>query len=110
MPGGGRPVMIHLRFTNRGTTTVGLQIADFLSPLGNFVVRPEKLTLEPGQSLETEPMTADDPLWAVPGITITPHIAGQSSPQVVAAQFIAGLQALRSGAPLPNVVDRSRGY
>ncbi len=50
--------MIHLRFTNRGTTTVGLQIADFLSPLGNFVVRPEKLTLEPGQSLETEPMTS----------------------------------------------------
>jgi phosphoglycerate dehydrogenase-like enzyme len=57
-----------------------------------------------------EPLPADDPLWAVPGITITPHIAGQSSPQVVAAQFIAGLQALRSGAPLPNVVDRSRGY
>ena len=58
MMGGGRPVMIHLRFTNLGTATVGLQIADFLSPLGNFVVRPEKLTLEPGQSLETEPMTS----------------------------------------------------
>jgi glyoxylate/hydroxypyruvate reductase A len=57
-----------------------------------------------------EPLPADDPLWAVPGITITPHIAGQSSPDVVAAQFIAGLQALRSGAPLPNVVDRGRGY
>lgn len=58
MMGGGRPVMIHLRFTNRGTATVELQIADFLSPLGNFVVRPEKLTVEPGQSLETEPMTS----------------------------------------------------
>ncbi len=58
----------------------------------------------------TEPMTADDPLWALPGITITPHIAGQSSPETVAAQFIAGLQALRSGAPLPNLVDRTRGY
>ena len=58
----------------------------------------------------TEPLPADDPLWMVPGITITPHIAGQSSPHTVAAQFIAGLQAFRSGAPLPNVVDRSRGY
>ncbi len=57
-----------------------------------------------------EPLPADDPLWAVPGITITPHIAGQSSPHTVAAQFIAGLQAWRSGAPLPNTVDRSRGY
>ncbi len=58
----------------------------------------------------TEPMTADDPLWATPGITITPHIAGQSSPHTVAAQFIAGLQAFRDGGPLPNVVDRARGY
>ena len=58
----------------------------------------------------TEPMTADDPLWTTPGITITPHVAGQSSPDTVAAQFLAGLQALQNGAPLPNVVDRSRGY
>lgn len=57
-----------------------------------------------------EPLPADDPLWTVPGITITPHVAGQSSPDVVAAQFLAGLAALRAGAPLPNVVDRSRGY
>ncbi len=57
-----------------------------------------------------EPLPADDPLWAVPGITITPHVAGQSSPDVVAAQFLAGLAALRAGAPLPNVVDRGRGY
>ena len=56
--GGGRPVMIHLRFTNRTEAKVDLIIADFLSPLGNFAVRPEKLTLEAGQSLETEPMTS----------------------------------------------------
>lgn len=58
MMGGGRPVMIHLRFTNQGTAAVELQIVDFLSALGNFVVRPEKLTLEPCQALETEPMTS----------------------------------------------------
>ncbi len=57
-----------------------------------------------------EPLPAGDPLWAVPGITITPHIAGQSSPHTVAAQFIAGLQAFRDGGALPNVVDRTRGY
>ena len=57
-----------------------------------------------------EPMSADDPLWTVPGITITPHIAGQSSPEVVAAQFIAGLRALQAGQPLPNPVDRQAGY
>lgn len=85
---------------------------------GQHVVEPDLIAaVQSGQlagaTLDVqanEPLPADDPLWAVPGITITPHIAGQSSPQVVAAQFIAGLQALRSGAPLPNVVDRGRGY
>ena len=57
-----------------------------------------------------EPMLADDPLWSEPGITITPHIAGQSSPDMVASQFIAGLRCLQRGSPLPNAVDRSLGY
>jgi len=52
------PVMIHLRFTNNSATRADLLVADFLSPLGNFVVEPEKLSLEPGQTLEVEPMTS----------------------------------------------------
>lgn len=58
----------------------------------------------------TEPMAADDPLWDVPGIAITPHIAAQSSPDTVAAQFLAGLRCLQQGLPLPNPVDRALGY
>ncbi|MDE2092614.1 MAG: glyoxylate/hydroxypyruvate reductase A, partial [Burkholderiales bacterium] len=57
-----------------------------------------------------EPMAADDPLWAVPGITITPHIAAQSSTQTIAAQFVAGLRQLQRGEVPPQTVDRSRGY
>jgi phosphoglycerate dehydrogenase-like enzyme len=57
-----------------------------------------------------EPLPADDPLWAVPGITITPHIAAQPSNTRVAEQFVAGLRCLRRGEPLPNLVDRARGY
>jgi phosphoglycerate dehydrogenase-like enzyme len=57
-----------------------------------------------------EPMTDDDPLWTVPGITITPHIAAQSSPHTVAGQFLDGLRCLSDGLPLPNPVDRQRGY
>ena len=57
-----------------------------------------------------EPMTEDDPLWATPGLLVTPHIAGQSSFDVVAEQFLAGLQALESGQALPHLVDRQRGY
>lgn len=56
--GAGPPVMIHLRFTNRGTTPVELHVVDFLSPLGNFVVSPEKIALAPGESAEAEPMSS----------------------------------------------------
>ena len=55
---GSPPVMIHLRFTNTGSAPVELVVADFLSPLGNFVVTPEKLTLQPGQAVEVDPMTS----------------------------------------------------
>ena len=57
-----------------------------------------------------EPMPADDPLWDVPGITITPHIAAQSSPATIVAQFIEGLRCVQRGEAPPQVVDRLRGY
>jgi phosphoglycerate dehydrogenase-like enzyme len=56
-----------------------------------------------------EPLPADDPLWTVPGITITPHIAAQPSTETVAEQFVASAAAFARGDPLPNEVDRSRG-
>ena len=57
-----------------------------------------------------EPLPADDPLWTVPGITITPHIAAQPSTDTVAEQFVASARAFARGDPLPNEVDRARGY
>ena len=57
-----------------------------------------------------EPMAADDPLWDVPGITITPHIAAQSSPETIAKQFVAGLRCVMRGEVPPRTVDRQRGY
>ena len=57
-----------------------------------------------------EPMAPDDALWNVPGITITPHIAAQSSPQTIAAQFVAGLRRVQRGELPPQTVDRVRGY
>jgi glyoxylate/hydroxypyruvate reductase len=57
-----------------------------------------------------EPMSADDKLWDVPGITITPHIGAQSSVQTIAAQFAQGVAALRNGAVPPRSINRSAGY
>jgi phosphoglycerate dehydrogenase-like enzyme len=57
-----------------------------------------------------EPLPADDPLWSVPGITITPHIAAQSSPRTIAEQFLRGLRCIEHGETPPNTIDRARGY
>lgn len=57
-----------------------------------------------------EPLPPDDPLWSVPGITITPHVASQPSTETVAEQFVEGLQRWRRGEAPLHVVDRDRGY
>ena len=57
-----------------------------------------------------EPMAADDPLWDVPGITITPHIAAQPSVPTIAALFVVGLRRLERGDAPPQAIDRARGY
>jgi glyoxylate/hydroxypyruvate reductase len=57
-----------------------------------------------------EPMAAGDALWDVPGLTITPHIAAQSSPETIAKQFVAGLRCVKRGEVPPQTVDRERGY
>jgi phosphoglycerate dehydrogenase-like enzyme len=59
---------------------------------------------------EHEPLPADDPLWDMPGITITPHIAAQSSPHTIAQQFVQGWRCLQRGEAPHNLVDRERGY
>jgi phosphoglycerate dehydrogenase-like enzyme len=57
-----------------------------------------------------EPLPADHALWTTPGITLTPHIAGEASPATIVGQFLEGLQALQAGRPLPRAVDRTHGY
>lgn len=57
-----------------------------------------------------EPMPPDDPLWSVEGISITPHIAGQTRLEIVASQFVEAYRAMQRGEPIPRRVDRARGY
>ena len=59
---------------------------------------------------ETEPLPADSPLWALDNCYITPHIAAISDPQSGVRYFSEIIRAHQAGEPLPNVVDRSRGY
>ncbi|WP_326544014.1 2-hydroxyacid dehydrogenase [Pseudorhodoferax sp.] len=57
-----------------------------------------------------EPLPADDPLWAHPRVTLTPHIAAKLSPEVLAEQLCANIDRVERGLPLINEVDRRSGY
>ncbi|MGY9049430.1 MAG: NAD(P)-dependent oxidoreductase [Rhodobacterales bacterium] len=58
----------------------------------------------------TEPLPVGHPFWQDSRLRITPHIASDSLPEIVAAQVIESTRALRCGAPLAFGVDRAQGY
>jgi hypothetical protein len=52
------PVTLRLRLTNHGPTAVDIEVVDFNSALGDFAVQPEKITVQPGASVEADPMVS----------------------------------------------------
>lgn len=59
---------------------------------------------------EVEPLPSDSPLWNIENCYITPHIAAISDEQSGVRYFSRILIDHEAGKPLPNVVDRQRGY
>jgi glyoxylate/hydroxypyruvate reductase A len=57
-----------------------------------------------------EPLPAASPLWDLDNCYITPHIAAISSIESGVRYFSRIIREHEAGAPLPNVVDRARGY
>nr|WP_172639367.1 D-2-hydroxyacid dehydrogenase [Streptomyces tailanensis] len=61
---------------------------------------------------EREPLGPDDPLWEVPGLIVSPHMSGDTVGwrDQLGAQFVELYGLWEAGKPLPNVVDKQRGY
>jgi len=59
---------------------------------------------------EIEPLPATSPLWALDNCYVTPHIAAISNIDAGVRYFSKIIREHETGVPLPNVVDRSRGY
>jgi glyoxylate/hydroxypyruvate reductase A len=57
-----------------------------------------------------EPLPADSPLWTLPGVTVTPHVAGPSTVEGVGQFFLTNLERYRHGGTLLGVVNKARGY
>ncbi len=61
---------------------------------------------------EEEPLSETSPLWEMPNVIITPHVAG-SNPQYMERAmgiFEENLQRFLKGEPLENLVDKRLGY
>ncbi len=60
----------------------------------------------------TEPLPADSPLWELPNVIFSPHIAGGMEDYVSRATevFCDNLKRYLSGRRLRNVVDKTKGY
>lgn len=60
--------------------------------------------------VEPEPLPPESPLWELPNVLITPHLAGFVREPVLVSLFVENLQRDLDGRELLNVVDLGRGY
>lgn len=61
---------------------------------------------------ETEPLPPDSPLWELPNVVITPHVAGDVAGwrEAVVELFVENLERYLTGEPLKGVVDKRLGF
>jgi len=61
---------------------------------------------------ETEPLSADHPLWTAENVILTPHMSGDASgwKQRLAEMFADNARRYFRGEPLLNVVDKKLGF
>lgn len=60
-----------------------------------------------------EPVAADDPIWAVPNLVITPHCSVDDHAGYIDRCmdiFVDNLKRFQAGEPMINVVSASKGY
>lgn len=88
------PVTIRLILENRTPSPMEVEITEVSSALGNFAVRPEKLTLAPNRATEPDPMfsqlgvTSD----AIP-VTVGLKTAGMNESEVLIVKTVSSADA-----------------
>ena len=89
----------------RGKTTI---LADLIEALEKGTIAGCGLDV-----FEVEPLPAESPLWKIPNVLITPHIAVKDAENISQRHFEVFFDNARrfaEGEPLLNVVDKAMWY
>jgi len=97
------PAMLRLRLENTTAAVVVVEVREINSELGNFAVRPDKLTLAPGQSAAPDPMQSLLGLdtYSLP-VTVTLRLGGQTETKVLTLHPVKPA----TEAPPPPAADK----
>ena len=57
-----------------------------------------------------EPLPPSHPLWDLPQVLVTPHLASVAIPRTAAAQIVENLRRIARGEGPLNAVEPARGY
>ena len=96
-------------------------------PKGAFIINPGRgpliddaallAALDAGQIahatldvFRVEPLPADDPYWAHPKVTVTPHIAAETREVTASEVIVENIRRGEADEPFINLVDRTLGY
>jgi hypothetical protein len=96
-------VRLHLRLTNRGPAPVTVEVTDFNSDLGDFVVEPPKILLAPNESAEAEPMTSQLGVTSdsIP-LTVAIWMTGQDGTRQGEKQVLSLRTVMQAAQPSPT--------
>ena len=81
--------------------------ADLISALKSQTIRGAALDV-----FEQEPLDSDSPLWEIPNLFISPHIAAKSPYYIdrCLKLFIENLNKFLSNSQMLNIIDKQKGY
>ncbi len=82
-------VQLRLRLTDHRDTPIVVEVLDFNSDLGDFAVQPERITVQPGESVEADPMVSRLGVKAdeIP-LTVKLQIDGRSDQKVLTLKVV----------------------
>lgn len=83
------PVTLRVAFENKGSSPLEIEVTDVNSELGNFAVRPPKLTIAPGEKGLLEPMVSQLGVSSdeIP-LQVSVRYAGKKETQVIVVKNI----------------------